>query len=684
VEDGTPFGRYRLLDLLGRGGMGEVWRAFDTVTERTVALKVLPTQFADDETYQERFRREARSAAGLDEPHVVPIYDFGEIDGRLYVTMRLIKGHDLHSLLGQGRMEVGRAVGIVDQVASALQAAHDVGLVHRDVKPSNILVGQDDFTYLIDFGIARAVGQTGLTSASSFVGTWAYMAPERVSSGQTDPRADVYALACVLYECLTGDPPFPGDSLEQQIGGHLAMPPPRASDRHRDVPPQLDAVIAKGMAKNPDDRYATTRELARAAKSAIAAPQTAPPRSAPPTAHVPMASEFAQPHTQTGYPTNRPLATHGPPPPINATRQGPPSVPPNGPPSNWHGQPAPGWQSLPAPKPPAPKTSRNRILAIGAVAVVAVVAIVAGIAIANSSGDKTASTTTSSGSSAASTNTSTSAASPATSGPFTGKYTAEFGPITYLNGLPPPPEQAVPGFTENWNFRSACGDNGCIATATSGGTYASKDLIFDKIGDNWVAVTTSTKTCQAVVDDEAWNTITLQAQNDGTFTGDMTQVTTQSCGNRRTIKFSRFGSGDPSALPDPAAQPARVISPAEALRGAYDMTTTFQAGTTKPQTDSYTVRTDCLRDGSRCVSNFTNMSSNETFVFATGVWTRNVTLDNPCPKGGTSHLVITTSLPLPQPPQNPIGVLTGHGVDESTGSACVGGAFDQNFVRTGD
>jgi serine/threonine protein kinase len=672
VEDGTPFGRYRLLDLLGRGGMGEVWRAFDTVTERTVALKVLPTQFADDATYQERFRREARSAAGLDEPHVVPIYDFGEIDGRLYVTMRLIKGHDLHTILGQGRMEVARAVGIVGQVASALQAAHDIGLVHRDVKPSNILVGQDDFAYLIDFGIARAVGQTGLTSASGFVGTWAYMAPERVSSGQSDPRADVYALACVLYECLTGAPPFPGDSLEQQVGGHLAMPPPRASDRHRDIPPQLDAVVTKGMAKNPDERYGTTRELAQAAKSAITAPPTVPPRVAPPTAQAPIVNGYPQPPTQTGYPTNRPMFAQGPPPVAPSHHR-----PPTGPPPNWPGQPAPGWQPLPVPKPLAPKTSRNRVIAISAIAVIAIVAVVAGIVIANT-GNQTATPTTSSSI------TTTTAEEVANSGPFTGTFTAEFGPVTFLNGLPPPPENAIPGFTETWNLRSGCGSNGCIATATSGGTYASKDVVFDQIDGTWLAVTTSKKTCQGFADDEAWNTITLQLQPDGTLTGEMTQVSTHSCGNKRTLKFTRTGDTDLSLLPDPAEQAARVISPAEALHGRYDMTTDFQTGTTRTQTATYTVRTDCLRDGDRCVSNFTNLTSNETFVFASGAWTRNSELDNPCPKGGTSHLVVSASLPLPQPPQNPIAMLNGHGFVESTGSACVGGGFDESFVRTGD
>jgi serine/threonine protein kinase len=153
--DGTPFGRYRLVELLGRGGMGEVWRAYDTAINRVVALKLLPANFADDPVFQERFRREAHAAAGLDEPHVVPIYDFGEIDGRLFVTMRLIKGRDLQTVLAGGALSPERAVRIIEQVARALNAAHKVGLVHRDIKPSNILLDDDDFAYLIDFGNAR-------------------------------------------------------------------------------------------------------------------------------------------------------------------------------------------------------------------------------------------------------------------------------------------------------------------------------------------------------------------------------------------------------------------------------------------------------------------------------------------------------------------------------------------------
>lgn len=268
--EGTPFGKYRLVELIGRGGMGEVWKAFDTATRRVVAVKVLPAQLAADPTFEERFRHEAFAAAGLNNPHVVPIHNFGEIEGRLYVDMRLIEGQDLENVLAEGPMEPVRAVKIIEQIASALNAAHKIGLVHRDVKPSNILVGEEDFSYLIDFGIARAAGETKLTATGNVVGTWPYMAPERFTTGQSDTRSDIYALTCVLYECLTSSRPFPGNSVEQQIAGHLTSPPPRPSIKIPGVSPELDAVIASGMAKDPEERYTTTTEMARAATAAIA------------------------------------------------------------------------------------------------------------------------------------------------------------------------------------------------------------------------------------------------------------------------------------------------------------------------------------------------------------------------------------------------------------------------------
>jgi serine/threonine kinase PknH len=302
---GTPFGRYRLVELIGRGGMGEVWRAYDTATDRIVAVKVLPAHLADDQTFEERFRREANAAAALNEPHVVPIHNFGEIDGRLYVDMRLIDGRDLQTLLSEGPLLPTRAVMVIEQVAAALNAAHRVGLVHRDVKPSNILVAEFDFAYLIDFGIARVAGQTGLTNTGSMIGTWAYMAPERFSTGHADPRSDTYALACVLHECLTGRQPYPGDSVEQQISAHLMTPPPRPSTTQPGVPPGFDTVIATGMAKEPQHRYPSTIEMARAARAAITTPI---PRPAP--SYLPQQSTLLAPLNRP--PVNRPPVTAPP------------------------------------------------------------------------------------------------------------------------------------------------------------------------------------------------------------------------------------------------------------------------------------------------------------------------------------------------------------------------------------
>jgi serine/threonine protein kinase len=269
----TPFGHYQLRKLIGRGGMGEVYQAFDTNTDRIVALKVLPPHLAQDGSFQERFRKESHAAAGVNDPHVVPIHGYGEIDGRLYLDMRLIEGRNLGAILAKAEraLEPAFAVSLVEQVAAALDAAHKVGLVHRDVKPSNVLITDQDFVYLIDFGLARCADDMGMTTAGNTLGTLAYMAPERFEGGKADPRSDVYALACVLYECLTGARPYPVDSLEQQIAGHMVQPPPRPSA----TDPRLaafDEVIAKGMAKKPARRYQTAGQLASAARSALSVP----------------------------------------------------------------------------------------------------------------------------------------------------------------------------------------------------------------------------------------------------------------------------------------------------------------------------------------------------------------------------------------------------------------------------
>ena len=304
--DGTPFGRYRLVELLGRGGMGEVWRAHDTATDRIVAIKVLPAHLSDDEMFQQRFRREAHAAAKLNTPHVIPIYDYGEIDGRLYVSMRLIEGHDLQEVLARGPLTPARAVRIIEQIAKALHAAHKIGLVHRDVKPSNILLDEDDFAYLIDFGIARALEDARLTSTGYTVGTVHYIAPERLGDHPTDDaRADIYALTCVLYECLTGQPPFVGASMGSLVAAHLNTPPPQPSTSQPNVPPQLDKVIAKGMAKDADQRYATTVELADAAHDVIAVPIRFSDPRVPSTQHADWTNQPPTQSAPTGPPPQR-------------------------------------------------------------------------------------------------------------------------------------------------------------------------------------------------------------------------------------------------------------------------------------------------------------------------------------------------------------------------------------------
>ncbi|MEJ2886409.1 serine/threonine-protein kinase [Actinomycetospora aeridis] len=284
------FGPYEVLALIGRGGMGEVHRAVDTRKDRrTVALKRLPAGLADDPGFQRRFLREAALAARLRDPHVIPIHDYGEIDGRPYLDMRLVEGTDLATLLARhGPPDPARAVALLTQVARALDAAHHEGLVHRDVKPANVLLATRDetgawpagFAYLIDFGIAANM-LSSHRSSSVLAGTAAYMAPERFASGG-DHRVDVYALTCTLVELLTGRPPFEGD-FPQLMAAHTTRPAPRVSERVPGLPRALDDVVAAGMAKDPAWRWPSAGALAAAAERALVpTPVTAPPPVPPP------------------------------------------------------------------------------------------------------------------------------------------------------------------------------------------------------------------------------------------------------------------------------------------------------------------------------------------------------------------------------------------------------------------
>ncbi|WP_226364765.1 serine/threonine-protein kinase [Pseudonocardia sp. ICBG162] len=269
------FGHYRIEGVLGRGGMGEVSRAYDTRTERVVALKRLRPELADEPEYRSRFQRESRTAARLSSPHVIPIHNVGEIDGRLFIDMRLVAGRDLAEAVREsGALDPHRVVRLVGQVADALHAAHADGLVHRDVKPSNVLLadGDRDFAYLVDFGIAKSTDAgtgTALTGTGTAIGTLAYMAPELFLGAAADRRVDVYALACLTYEALSGAAPFraEGPALMYQ---HLGAERPRISA----VRPELadaDDVLVRGMAVDPDERFATAPELAAALAQALGA-----------------------------------------------------------------------------------------------------------------------------------------------------------------------------------------------------------------------------------------------------------------------------------------------------------------------------------------------------------------------------------------------------------------------------
>ncbi|MEU5693131.1 protein kinase [Actinosynnema sp. NPDC020468] len=282
--DSADFGPYLVHELLGQGGMGVVHRAYDTVHGRVVALKRLPSSVTDRE-FRSRFQREARLAAALKHPNVVPVHDFGEIDGNLFLDMELIDGVDLRRALAGGPLDQERALGLLSQVAEALDAAHAEGLVHRDVKPANILIGPDDHVYLADFGIARETSPeaTALTLSGDLIGSWDYMAPERLSGNRVDARSDQYSLACVLFECLTGRLPYPALDPAAKVAAHLLHPPPAPSVFSPTITPALDTVVLRGLAKEPERRFpsatallAAAREAARSGGTVKVAADTAP------------------------------------------------------------------------------------------------------------------------------------------------------------------------------------------------------------------------------------------------------------------------------------------------------------------------------------------------------------------------------------------------------------------------
>ncbi len=271
---GSELAGYHIEALIGRGGMGAVYRAEELTLGRKVALKVIAPELAEDSRFRERFLRESRIAASLDHPHIVPIFKAGDDDGALFLAMRYVEGTDLAKLLREGgAMAPRRAIDLLEQVAEALDAAHEKGLVHRDVKPSNVLMavaGGKEHCYLADFGLTKRTGSlSGISAPGDVVGTLEYVAPEQITGGDVEARADLYSLGCVLYECLTGQPPFPRATDVALLWAHVHEDAQRPSEVRPELPKAIDAVFTRALAKEPgatirDGRRARVRRTLRA------------------------------------------------------------------------------------------------------------------------------------------------------------------------------------------------------------------------------------------------------------------------------------------------------------------------------------------------------------------------------------------------------------------------------------
>ena len=274
LAPGSVFAGYLIEGVLDRGGMGVVYRAQDPDLDRRVALKIIAPEHTQNPTAVARFKSEARLAASLEHPNIVAIHRGGELDGVLYLAMQFIPGTNLRRIIDRGPLELPRVADITTQIASALDAAHARGLVHRDVKPGNILVtgeGDRERVYLTDFGLTKRLGTTGdLTRPGGWVGTPDYVAPEQIQGREVDGRADVYSLGCVVYEMLTGNVAFPQGTDVAKLWAHVTDPPPLPSSQRPDLVRDFDALVARATAKDPNDRFSSAGALAAAVRDAVA------------------------------------------------------------------------------------------------------------------------------------------------------------------------------------------------------------------------------------------------------------------------------------------------------------------------------------------------------------------------------------------------------------------------------
>lgn len=605
LEVGQVFAGYTILRVLGAGGMGHVYLAAHPRLPREDALKVLPAELTDDPQYRARFMREAELAAVLSHPHIVGIHDRGEYHSHLWISMEYVAGTDAGRLLREhcpAGMPVDEALSIITAVASALDYAHHRGLLHRDVKPANILLtgpdGGPGRVFLADFGIARRIDDAaGLTRTNMAVGTVAYASPEQLMGKPIDGRADQYSLACTAFQLLTGAPPYGGSNLAVVIGQHVSAAPPSIGAYHPELT-GLDPVFTTALAKEPAKRFSSCGEFADQLSR-----------------HLDGASRLIQAGVDA------PSAA-----PARQRRAGRPGV---------------------------------LISTLLGLALLVAGGVFAGAKLTRDRNPV------------------------ATAGPLSGIFRSDFGAITGPDTAPDPADAAT--LTATYGLRSVCRSTKCVATASrlSGAPVTAPTLVFDQVGGRWVAVVLGSDQCRGAAA-EFWQVVTLQPRPDGTLIGEYTAISGGACADKRTVTFTRTGELDVNSLPDPAGQPPRLASPAEALRGRYQLTRTFNDGT--PQRQSYlTVRTDCLRSGDRCISYFHGPTGGLPLVFSGGNWTVDVEDDSTCAASGdTSRVKITARYSLPQPAQDPIRLLTGHGHQQQTGSCAIDADFDETFKRAGD
>jgi serine/threonine-protein kinase len=271
LKPGSQVAGYRIERLLGRGGMGRVYEATQLSLERTIALKILSEDLGADDTLRARFRREGRVQGGLAHPHIVGVLEAGEADGHLFIAMQVVRGPTLKELIADGALDPDRAVALLGQVADALDTAHSAGLTHRDMKPQNVLVGPGDHAYLADFGLTKTLSDSAaFTRTGQFMGTTDYVSPEQINGQPATPASDIYALAAILYESLTGTVPFPRATEAAVLFAHVSSPPPAVTDHCPELPTALATTVAQGLAKEASDRPVTATALLESARAALA------------------------------------------------------------------------------------------------------------------------------------------------------------------------------------------------------------------------------------------------------------------------------------------------------------------------------------------------------------------------------------------------------------------------------